>query len=105
MVKNRNCLRAWVAGKLATALPDELGDARLLSPNFGSLLCCVAMVSLISCSGHIAQPDDAQAASTDAGNPTLEPAPKEAIYSFDKAYRKRYGDEVVDPEGEGGDDQ
>lgn len=94
-----------MAGKLATALPDELGGARLLSPNFVSLVCCVVMGSLISCSAHIAQPNDAQATSTEAGNPTLEPAPKEAIYSFDKAYRKRYGDEVVEPEEGGGDDQ
>ena len=94
-----------MARKLAIALPDELGDTPFVSPNFGSLVCCAVIGSLISCSAHIAQPDDAQAASTDAGNPTLEPAPRDAIYSFDKAYRKRYGDEVVEPEEGGGDDQ
>lgn len=96
-----------MAVRLDKVLPDELGKMQLLSPYSycRSVVSCVVIGSLISCSAHIAQPDDAKAASEDAGNPTLEPAPREAIYSFDKAYRKRYGDEVVEPDEEGGDDQ
>ena len=65
----------------------------------------LAVSSLSACTTQMSQPQASDEASSPSSNPTMEPSPAESIYSFEDAYRRRYGEELIEQQGQDNDDQ
>ena len=62
-----------------------------------ALLIGLVAGSFLGCAAHTSQPEAPPSAASRSSNPTLESYPdEESPYSFEKAYRERYGDEMLD---------
>lgn len=68
-------------------------------------LACFALCILSGCSTQETTSSRVVAEPSRPTNPTLEPTPAESEYSFDKAYRERYGDDFVDNQSEQGNER